>query len=206
MTNIVVTNIPEMQTGVVIRDLVGGWKLCFTPDNLTTHPNEKIGVNVIGNVFAGKYSDKLETRLMDQTIYFPKERLEWVANEDYLPLKMLIAAIARPDKTDDLSIYLSDNSDDAEYFLLNAIIPGVCSCGNNVKALEAYQEILKYFTHHPIGLVQKKSVYDDGYKLAMAYQIDVVGDLIEHGSSIGGSYLTTRGCLLALAIELFFEE
>lgn len=86
--------------------------------------------------------------------------------------------------------------------ILEMIIENCCACGAPEMVLKTIAEILESFLGHPKGRNMDIDIYRDGGTLGLAYVLDANGRFIEHGGSIGGSWLEPTGVVLALAIDL----
>ena len=198
MNNILITNTTKPTTeNLVQQSIVDDWKVVFDPK--TVKPGK---VLVEGDILGWEYSfNKPDVRKIEpysQATVLTQEQFDiWKSSKFETMVLLLLLVIDNPE-TDDYESIAWDYPQTATDWLLRAIIPNCCACGDPDNALASITRVMATFGNYPGGCGDH-SVYDHGSDLAVAYQIDARSKFIEHGSSIGSSWLEVAGVVWSLA-------
>lgn len=212
MEQIVITNLELPNPGKIVKPIIGQWVAHVSPDLVKPNKDGLIEIKLYGNVhnhnynwIGGERTIEPIVDLTDELYTITQEHYNLWELSEHNSIVLLILLLTEGKNNYDFESFCH-SIEHADWFLLSVIIPNVCGCGDNEDALKAYAEILSAFTRNPVNPSSDYDIYADGFRLAMAYQIDAVGGIIEHGGSIGGSYLTAKGKILVLAINSYLER
>lgn len=198
MNNILITNATKpIAKNLVQQSIVDDWKVVFDPK--TVKPGK---VLVEGDILGWDYSfNKPRVRKVEpysQAMALTQEQFDiWKSSKFETMVLLLLLVIDNPE-TDDYESIAWDYPKTTTDWLLRAIIPNCCACGNPSDALASITRVMSTFGNYPGGR-SDHSVYDHGSDLAVAYQIDARSKFIEHGSGIGSSWLDVAGIVWSLA-------
>lgn len=193
--DILITNraIGEVDNDKTLIPMTMGYNIIFTPKD---KPSGYIKVIVDSYPVDGAASRTQEYNLSPMRYEYWKQ-----SNYDPLVLCLAILHVVTHDY-DQFRDIMNCYREDYTSTILEMVIENCCACGAPSLVLKAIAEILESFLGHPKGRNMDIDIYRDGGTLGLAYVIDANGRYIEHGSSIGGSWLEPTGIVLALAIDL----
>lgn len=198
MNNILITNgVDKLANGVIQKPIIDDWKVTFNPK--TVKPGK---VLVSGNILGWDYSfKKPKTRITEaysDEMELNQEQFDIWKSSGFETIVLLLLLVIDKPESDDYEALAWDYPKSAKDWILRAIIPNCCACGSPDTALKSVTRVMSSFKHYPGG-VSDVDIYEHGSDLAVAYQIDARSKFLEHGSSIGGSWLTVSGVIWSLA-------
>lgn len=209
MNCILITNQPVEENVLVARaPLIRDWYIYYNPNGYTTD----IEVIVRGNVY-----DRCNGKIKSTTYYdhksitIPKERfkywMDFCGRDSLENALFMLTLILRREYDPETYGHFNPTEDchsDAWVDTLSSIVPNMCCCGNPHKVVISFAKVMKFFSHHPFADEHDDfSLWDNATddETTIAYMLDAA-DLIHHGSSLYGGWLSAKGALVVFALEL----
>lgn len=194
ITNKIVTN---KGTLTVIKRIIDDWVLAYEP-SLTNPETVIIDGHFLGWDYSIDSPKKRQLKEFTGKCKLNQEQFDIWKNSGFEVMVLLLMLVVDKPETDDYESIAWDFHTTATDWLLRAIIPNCCACGNPDDALVSVDRVMSTFGNYPGG-VSDISIYDNGADLTVAYQIDARNKFISHGGSIGSSWLGEIGVIWSLA-------